>query len=120
MECTSEGIWQTFWYLLAQSYFIILNLTFCFVGEESEEDEEELNGKCSDLKPPTRKKRFREPVDVKYDSEDDGEEIEDVQNVAEAVPGLRGFRPLYLLSEWNQPETTTKRISVANCATKRY
>ena len=74
-------------------------LTPCFVGEEYEEDEEELNRKCSDVKYPSRKRRVREAVDVKYDSEDGGEEPEAVERLRKWYShSVRSGRCIYCLN----------------------
>ena len=36
-----------------------------------------------------------------------------MEDISESLSGHRLFRPLYLLSEWSEPGTTTKRITVA-------
>ena len=36
-----------------------------------------------------------------------------MEDISESLPSHRLFRPLYLLSEWSETRTTTKRITVA-------
>ena len=37
----------------------------------------------------------------------------DSSNLSDQVCQSNSFKPLYLISEWNEPETTNRRISIA-------
>ena len=113
LECPPTVIRKTFRYVQSICSSKGLHPNVVFVGEESCEDEDALNRKCSDVKSPSRKTRFCHALEANLESEDECEEVEEVEDVSESLSGPRLFRPLYLLSEWSEPETKTTRITVA-------
>ena len=113
LECPPTGIRKTFRYVQFICSSKGPHPNILFLGEESCEDEDALNRKCSDVKSPSRKRRFRDALEANLESDDECEEVEEVEDVSESLSGPRLFRPLYLLSEWSGPETTTKIITVA-------
>lgn len=64
--------------------------------------------------PQVLKYRFGDAIEAKIDSETESDDVNENEDILESLSNSpRMLRPLYLMSQWSEPETTTKPITVA-------
>lgn len=77
-------------------------------GVEDDSEAEALHRRCSTEKPQSARKRRLATVAIEVDDDDD-----EPGAGGDVLLGEKAVKPLYLLSQWVEPGTMTKRLSVA-------
>ena len=83
----------------------------CLGAIDDENDDDTLDRRCTDSDSKKRRLNTRE---LESDAPEDESETGDYDgDGAELTIGERSFKPLYFVSQWEEPGTKTKHVTVA-------